>query len=237
MSPHRATTLSNPQLIFSGYKLVWRLLRMDITDNFSAEKRYSSVEKISLCSRVVKCCRKIVSARDYKSNLVHVLFLLLGMFTLTACQAESKMLSAPVTGYNHTSSVINNFSVNGAGGANIGAHQGGGTEVCCGMVPRHWSAGLKAIVEWEVDPAPRGAIKRDQYGQLDTKDYERHAANYTHHKVVVDIPRYDVPGSLKVHFLPCNEVRVSATGITPGYPGYPYNYPMNMPEPKTCPSR
>lgn len=163
------------------------------------------------------------------------LYLVFGVLVVSGCQSESKMLSAPVTGYNHTFSVINNFSVNGAGGANIGAHQGGGTEVCCGMIPRHWSAGLKAIVEWEVDPAPSGAIKREQYGQLDTKDYERHAANYTHHKVVVDIPRYDVPGSLKVHFLPCNEVRVSATGITPGYPGYPYNYPMNMP--KICPSR
>lgn len=172
-----------------------------------------------------------------KSRCLRLALLFVGTLTVVACQAESKMLSAPVTGYNHTSSNINNFSVNGAGGANIGPHQGGGTEVCCGMVPRYWTSGLKAIVEWEEDPDPRGSIKRDQYGQLDTKDYARHAANYSRHKVVVDIPQYDVPGSLKVHFLPCDEVRVSATGITPGYPGYPYNYPMNMPEPKVCPSR
>lgn len=44
------------------------------------------------------------------------LYLVFGVLVVSGCQSESKMLSAPVTGYNHTSSVINNFSVNGAGG-------------------------------------------------------------------------------------------------------------------------
>jgi len=153
---------------------------------------------------------------------------------VTACQSQSTMLSAPVTGYNHTSAAINRFSVNGAGGGNIGPHQGGGSQVCCGVVPRHWVPGLKAIVEWEKDPDPDGYIKRGKYGQLDVEDYKRHAANYSRHKMIVEIPRYDVPGVLKVHFLPCDEVRVTAAGTSPGYPGYPYNYPMNMEEPKTC---
>jgi len=157
------------------------------------------------------------------------------MLMLLACQTGPKMLAAPVTGYNHTSAAINWFSVNGAGGGNVGPHQGGGSQVCCGVVPRYWRPGLRAIVEWEKDPAPRAKIKRDKYGQLEPEAYQLHAANYTRHKVTVDIPKYDEPGSLNVHFLPCNEVRVSATGITPGYAGYPYNFPMNMPEPKVCP--
>ncbi|BAQ80188.1 uncharacterized protein PST29_2299 [Pseudomonas sp. St29] len=93
---------------------------------------------------------------------------------------------------------------------------------------------MRAIVEWEKDPDPDGYIKRGKYGQLDVEDYKRHAANYSRHKMIVEIPRYDVPGVLKVHFLPCDEVRVTAAGTSPGYPGYPYNYPMNMEEPKTC---
>ncbi|CAI8966722.1 DUF3304 domain-containing protein [Pseudomonas chlororaphis] len=189
---------------------------------------YFSWQTLFICYRP-----KTIDCRQ--SCIAQAFLLFLGVLNLSACQAEPKMLSAPVTGYNHTSANINNFSVNGAGGANVGPHQGGGSEVCCGTVPRVWTPGLRAIVEWEKDPAPRGAIKRDQYGQLDAKDYERHAANYSHHKVVVDIPKYDVAGSLKVHFLPCDQVRVSADNIKRGDPRYPYNYPMNMEEPKVCP--
>nr|WP_246881509.1 DUF3304 domain-containing protein [Pseudomonas protegens] len=50
----------------------------------------------------------------------------------------------------------------------------------------------------------------------------------------MEIPRYDIPGVLKVHFLPCDQVRVTAAGTSPGYPGYPYNYPMEMEEPEVC---
>ncbi|BAV78203.1 hypothetical protein PCAU_5994 [Pseudomonas chlororaphis subsp. aurantiaca] len=153
---------------------------------------------------------------------------------VSACQADSKMLASPVTGYNHASSNINSFSVNGAGGGNLGPHEGGGSQVCCGSIPRYWTPGIRAIVEWEKDPNPREKIKRDKYGQLEAGDYQRHAAGYTRHKVTVDVPKYDEPGSLNVHFLPCDQVRVSATGITPGYPGYPYNYPLHMEEPKVC---
>ncbi|EIX9395848.1 DUF3304 domain-containing protein [Pseudomonas aeruginosa] len=35
---------------------------------------------------------------------------------------------------------------------------GGAGQVCCGVVPRVWKPGLKATVEWEVDPEP-GAYK------------------------------------------------------------------------------
>ncbi|WP_410002848.1 DUF3304 domain-containing protein [Pseudomonas chlororaphis] len=156
---------------------------------------------------------------------------------LLACQTGPEMLAAPVTGYNHTSAAINWFSVNGAGGGNVGPHQGGGSQVCCGVIPRHWTPGLRAIVEWERDPDPYSSSMwlEQPYSDAWTKRMEAKKRQYARHKVVVEIPRYDEPGSLKVHFLPCNEVRVSATGITPGYPGYPYNFPMSMPEPEVCP--
>ncbi|WP_265392655.1 DUF3304 domain-containing protein [Pseudomonas aeruginosa] len=46
------------------------------------------------------------------------------------------MVSTPIGGYNHTSAAINRFSVNGAGGLNLGPFQGGAGQVCCGVVPR-----------------------------------------------------------------------------------------------------
>ncbi|WP_371355152.1 DUF3304 domain-containing protein [Pseudomonas chlororaphis] len=170
------------------------------------------------------------------SKGIRWILVLVSLMLLSACKgAPSKMLAAPVTGYNHTSAAINRFTVNDAGGPNLGPHQGGGKQSCCGVVPREWTPGLRAIVEWEKDPDPGGYIKRDQYGQLDAQDYKRHAANYSRHKVTVEIPQYDVPGNLKVHFLPCNQVRVSVDNVKPGDPRYPYNFPMNMPEPKVCP--
>ncbi|WP_277589846.1 DUF3304 domain-containing protein [Pseudomonas chlororaphis] len=168
-----------------------------------------------------------------------VLRLLLGVSSvlmISACQSQPKMLGAPVTGYNHTSAAINRFTVNGAGGPNIGPHQGGGSEVCCGLVPREWVPGLKAIVEWEKDPDPYAYAKWPErpYSDAWNKRMEKAKQEFSHHKVAVDIPRYEIAGSLKVHFLPCDQVRVSADNIKRGDPRYPYNYPMNMEGAKVC---
>ncbi|NMY17216.1 DUF3304 domain-containing protein [Pseudomonas sp. WS 5019] len=161
----------------------------------------------------------------------------LALLLISGCMAkESEMLGAPVEGYNHTSAAINRFTVNGAGGPNLGPYGGGGGQVCCGSVPRYWRPGLRAIVEWEKDPNPRPAIplKRNKYGTLDPDDYKRHAANYTYHRVVVEIPQYDRPGPLKVHFLPCDQVRVTAAGVLPSHSDYPYKFPRKM-EDTECP--
>nr|WP_153677258.1 DUF3304 domain-containing protein [Pseudomonas aeruginosa] len=48
----------------------------------------------------------------------------LGFLFLQACQAGPDMVSTPIGGYNHTSVAINRFSVNGAGGLNLGPFQG-----------------------------------------------------------------------------------------------------------------
>ncbi|WP_231979049.1 MULTISPECIES: DUF3304 domain-containing protein [Pseudomonas] len=159
------------------------------------------------------------------------------MLTASACQSESKMLSAPVTGYNHTSAAINRFSVNGAGGPNLGPHQGGGSEVCCGVVPRYWKPGLRAVVEWEKDPDPYayGEWPERQFSDAWTKRMAEHKKGYSRHKVVVEIPQYSIAGSLKVHFLPCDKVRVSADNLRRDDPDYPYRYPIKMEEPNVCP--
>ncbi|WP_246881880.1 DUF3304 domain-containing protein [Pseudomonas protegens] len=169
-------------------------------------------------------------------NVVRVCLLAAGVLTTSACQSESKMLGASVTGYNHTSAAINRFSVNGAGGPNLGAHQGGGSKVCCGVVPRRWVPGLRAIVEWEKDPDPYayGKWPERPYSDAWRKRMAEHKKSYSRHKAIVEIPRYSVAGTLKVHFLPCNQVRVSADNIKVMDPRYPYSYPMKMEEPEVC---
>ncbi|HBO3682884.1 TPA: DUF3304 domain-containing protein [Pseudomonas aeruginosa] len=148
--------------------------------------------------------------------------LLPGTLLAAGCQSGPDMLAAPVMGYNHTSAAINGFSVNGAGGPHLGPYQGDGSQVCCGAIPKKWNPNLKAVVEWEKDPRPHAAIRRDRYGRLDKDDYLKHASSYTRHKMIVDIPRYSENVCLlQVHFLPCDQIAVSTTCYSPGHPEYP----------------
>ncbi|EMM8842012.1 DUF3304 domain-containing protein [Pseudomonas aeruginosa] len=148
--------------------------------------------------------------------------LLPGPLLAAGCQSGPDMLAAPVMGSNHTSAAINWFSANGAGGPRLDPYQGDGSQVCCGVIPKKWNPNLKAVVEWEKDPKPHAAIRRDKYGRLDKDDYLRHASSYTRHKMIVDIPRYSEKICLlQVHFLPCDQVAVSTTYYSQGHPEYP----------------
>ncbi len=160
---------------------------------------------------------------------------LCGVFWLSACNASPEMVSTPVTGFNHTSAAINRFSVNGAGGHPISAFKGGATQVCCTLLPAQWNPGLRALIEWDKDPNPRGKIKRDKNGQLDKEDLERHATSYSHHEATVEIPRYGRDFcALQVHFLPCDQVKVSTTCFTPKNPNYPDKAYFETRESNSC---
>ena len=161
----------------------------------------------------------------------------LALLVISGCMArEPEMLGAPVEGYNHTSAAINRFTVNGAGGPNLGPYSGGGGQVCCSSLPRQWRPGLRAIVEWEKDPSPYEYANWSErlYSDAWNKRMDEHRSHYTRHRVVVGIPEYQDAGTLKVHFLPCDQVRVSADNIFYDTPGYPYNFPRKM-EDTECP--
>jgi hypothetical protein len=163
--------------------------------------------------------------------------LLLGSLALNACTAQTpERLGAPIEGYSHTSAAINWFSVNGAGGPNISPNSGGGKQNCCVSLPVKWQPGLKVVVEWEKDPEPfaYGKWKEKPFTDAWRKRMAEHRTKYTRHRAVVEVAPYDRLGAVDVHFLPCNQVKVSAVSALPGQPGYPYNYPLNMEEPSQC---
>ncbi|MBK0416932.1 DUF3304 domain-containing protein [Chromobacterium haemolyticum] len=176
--------------------------------------------------------------RSSQASLALLAFAMLLPAQAMGTNPATEMVPAGVEGYNHTSAAINRFSVNRAGGHNIGPfNNGGGSQSCCASLPRQWRPGLMATVEWEKDAKPYGY---SEWGPLNSRvwgeAFERHKAqNYSTHRAVVEIPRYESSGAIKVHFLPCDQVKVAANNITPGYPGYPYNFPARMQEPKTCP--
>ncbi|NAS98540.1 hypothetical protein CU668_20500 [Pseudomonas syringae pv. actinidifoliorum] len=113
---------------------------------------------------------------------------------------------------------------------------GGGGASCCIIMPTTWRPGLKAQIEWEVDPEPFAkmpSVTSNEFREV----YAKHAANYQRHSTTVDIPEW--PGTescdLKVHFLTCNRVKVTTACAMPGQPNYPIKEPMQMKEPAVCP--
>ncbi|KPC53777.1 DUF3304 domain-containing protein [Amantichitinum ursilacus] len=143
--------------------------------------------------------------------------------------SDNQYLPTPYAPINHTTAALNWVSINGM--------QGTG-EVCCVMLPRQWRPGLKATVEWEIDPRPYEKMKRKPGGGFvfDDADIARHRAAYTQHKAIIDIPQYPEHFcKLQVHFLTCNQVKATATCLWYDDPAYPIKAPADMPEPKTCP--
>ena len=159
---------------------------------------------------------------------------LLGVMVLTlfgCTSADNEMAGGNIQAVNHTVHAINWLSVNG-----YRAHGGGGSS-CCVVMPVKWRPGLKAHIEWEVDPDPFAKIKRKATGfGFDDEAWAKHEANFQHHSTTVDIPEWSGTDScdLKVHFFVCNQVKVTTACALYGQPNYPIKDPMEMKEPAVC---
>lgn len=116
---------------------------------------------------------------------------------------EFKMASASVGIVNHTDKYVYSASVNGAGGGNMDEYGAGGGSVCCAMIPDKWYPGLKATINVSL------AVGR----------------KLTRVNKVVDVERYDVPGSIYIHVFPGDHIRV----VVSRYPGYSAAHPIAAP--------
>jgi hypothetical protein len=174
---------------------------------------------------------------SYFKNRVVCLWLGCWLFVLLAgCSAgESKFLAGNLNGVNHTSAGINYFTVNGYGGPNISPYGYGGG-MCCAMLPRQWQPGLKLEVEWEVDPDPYARLKRKTSGYGPDEDaYAKHKANYRKYRAIVDLPPYEEElCALEIHFLPCNQIKISTSCWRYPSPNSPIKEPIKMKESAVC---
>lgn len=144
-------------------------------------------------SRVTTCEETSMHKRFSLGWLALATFIL---FICTACADEGVPLS--IVGYNHTDKYIHSFTVNEGGGSNAFAHSGGGSFVCCVVVPSKWRPGLKAKIRW---------MNEDD----------------TWNETIADIPEYK-SGNLSrfnVHFLASGKVKVFIFNGSPGFPNYP----------------
>ena len=125
---------------------------------------------------------------------------------------------------------INWFSVNGYSAPGLG----GG--YCCIMLPMKWFPGMQAKIEWETAPKITGKVPG--YENLEEyMNWERELKKKNRKfRETVNVPEYGKSRcGMSVHFLPCNQVKVTTTCVGYGTPNYPIKEPMNMPEPKVCP--
>ena len=174
------------------------------------------------------------------SVICRVFLLLAAGLLLQGCvESRPTMLGAPISGINHTSAAINQFSVNGGGGPNLGPYGGGpSSEMCCAMLPVQWREGLTVVVEWEKDPNVGASMNwpKPRYSEGWFAAAKEHQSKYTRHRAVVEVAPYTQLGLVTVHFLPCNQVKVSASPTYEGLSNHPYNFPRRMEVPSTCPT-
>jgi len=159
---------------------------------------------------------------------------LLGLFglALVGCStADNDMAGGNIQAVNHTLNNINWLSVNGY------RADGGGGRSCCIILPTKWRPGLKANIEWEVDPEPYAKIKRKTTGYgFDEDAWAAHEAKFQRHNTILDIPEWSGTEScgLSVHFLTCNQVKVTTSCWGYGSPNNPIKEPLDMKEPAVC---
>lgn len=159
------------------------------------------------------CYRSLISLDGHflclAAKKIYLLILLLGLLSCQP-QAEGSIEAPPdevglgLSGLNYTDMPIGDMYVNGSWGGGVSSHNG-----CCGFaggvtLPYPWRPGIKVTVKWSDD-------------ELYRKDPN---ALYTQE---VEVPRYDMiySGYLWVAFFPGHKIKVYASGVGPGYPGFP----------------
>ena len=139
-----------------------------------------------------------------------VLLLGFAFLALQACNkvddAEKKPEGTPVSisGYNYTIEGIQEFYVNGAWGGNLGIGDGGGSIVCCVMLPDKWTPGLSATVAWRRSDC-QGNGPGNARCPFGTQGEGWHEKTL---KTIVPIEPYDRPNAVQVIFLPNDEVKI-----------------------------
>lgn len=126
---------------------------------------------------------------------------------LMACSTPSKQdeskYGASVGIVNHTARYIHSATVNGAGGANMDAWGAGIGDVCCASVPTTWYPGMQVLVRWNMPENGK----------------------YNYKEKIVEVEKYDEPGTIFMHFFPDDEVRVVVSQYASWSPMHPIPAP------------
>ena len=170
------------------------------------------------------------------------LFLVAAVLLLTDCNqpAESDSVSGgggTIEAINHTHWAINHFSVNGQSGVDIiGPWQGGGGAGYFGVPPK-WEPGMTVKVEWETGVGDMDGFPGFGDDEKYLTWYKKKEALNREHSRIVPVPDYSGQKTcgIKIHFLPCDKLKVTTSCYDYGNPNYPIKDPIKMEEPGVCP--
>lgn len=122
-----------------------------------------------------------------------------------------------ITGVQHLGRgyMISKFYVDQYGGDTVGRDGGGGSILCCAMLPVKWRPGLTVEIRWGVEDwthADDAEIAKGNYESvIDEKLYI----------AKVPVEKYDQPYDLIVHFFPRGRVRVVTSVYSVSSPLHP----------------
>nr|WP_280512722.1 DUF3304 domain-containing protein [Yersinia pekkanenii] len=181
--------------------------------------------------------------------------LLAGAFLLAL--SSQLALAGTIEAVNHTKWAINHFSVNGQSAIDaIGPFQGGGGGGSY-SAPSQWNPSMTVQVVWEtglgteadspfpvptppnLDNLPRDVAraKNRQYFN-DRQEWFLKIKNLNkQHSRIVPLPAYTSGGKtcgITIHFMPCDQIKVTTSCYEYGHPNYPIKEPIHMKEPAVC---
>ena len=138
--------------------------------------------------------------------------------------------ASSIAGYNYTTEGIQEFFVNEAWSGGLGIGEGGGSIVCCVMLPDKWKEGLSATVSWRRSDC--GGV--DENGDSKCAKMEIGTWPKKTLKKEVPIELYSQPSRVQVMFLPNDEVKIYVSSLGPQHPDHPSKLgrarPLDHPE-------
>jgi len=120
--------------------------------------------------------------------------------------SDNDTVGVGVNGVNHmrNGNAIGQFYINGGAYGSIGDEGGGGSHMCCVMLPSVWRPGLQVEIRWElIDESVKKQIS---------------------YKAQVPVEKYDEVGDLVVHFFNNNKVRVVSSPYHVGGVSHPVSW-------------
>lgn len=116
--------------------------------------------------------------------------------------AEPDLVAVDLSGMQHLGPDFNisEFFLDGTNGFNVGREGGGGSDVCCVLLPRQWRPGLSVDLRWEV----ANWIEVDKA----RKENQEVVPTFKHFKGRVPVEKYESPERVVVHFFEGGKARV-----------------------------
>ena len=123
--------------------------------------------------------------------------------TLRQSQAhKSDRATAQIGIVNHTGNFIYSASVDGAGGGDMSSWGAASADICCTSIPRVWYPGMKVLVRWDMPVGHQHVVKEK----------------------VVEVEKFDEPGSIYMHFFQNDVVRVVVSPVGPRNRAHPIRH-------------